>query len=123
MPKFKIACVVTNNGDVSVSAHVGASLVGVDDWKEFFSTSEDIKRDFPPGKTIVVRYLTSALGKIQKYNLYVSLWEGEKAIGTGIKYAGVKISKAVEKKKKINKVDMTISGTPVISPTSFYGTS
>ena len=120
MPTFKIACVVTNNSGVSVSAHVGASLVGVDDWKEFFSTSEDIKRNFPPGKTIVVRYLTSALGKFQKYNLYIALWEGEKAIGKGIKYAGVKVSKVVEKKKKIQKVNMTIGSAPSISPTSFY---
>jgi len=121
MPTFKIACVVTNNSGVSVSAHVGASLVGVDDWKEFFSTSEDIKRNFPTGKTVVVRYLTSALGKIQKYNLYIALWEGEKEIGKGIKYAGVKVSNAVEKKKK-NQVNMTIGSTPSISPTSFYGT-
>ena len=121
MPKFKIACMITNNSGVPVSAHVGASLVGVDDWKEFYNTSEDIKKDFPTGRTLVVRYLTTELGKVQKYNLYIALWEGEKAIGKGIKYAGVKVSKAVEKKKKIQKVYMTIGSTPNISPRSFYG--
>ena len=52
-----------------------------------------------------------------KYDLVVAIWEGEKLIGTGIKYATVTLENAVEKKKKIV-VNMT---TDVIKfyPVSF----
>ena len=101
MPKFILKLKVTNNSGVSVSAHVGASLVGVKDHVEYYNTSDDIKKVFPPGDTTVKRYLSSALGAYQKYYLYVALWEGEKPIGEGIKYATAVLPDAVEKKKKI----------------------
>ena len=119
MPKFTIKVIVTNNGNASVSAHVGASLVGASDHVEYYNTSEDIKRTFPVGETSVTRYLTTDLGAYQKYYLYVALWEGEKLIGTGKKYAVAVLKNAVEKKKKIV-VDMTL-GVPSVSPTSFFG--
>ena len=87
MPKFILKLKVTNNSGVSVSAHVGASLVGTQNHIEYYNTSEDIKKLFPTGETIVQRYLTTDLGPIQKYTLIVALWEGEKPIGTGTKYA------------------------------------
>jgi len=117
MPKFRISISVWNNSGATVTAHVGASLVGVTDWVEYYNTSEDIKRVFPQGRTNLVRYLSTDLGKYQKYNLVVALWEGEKTIGTGIKYATVTLKNAVEKKKK-NKVNMTMSVTGFI-PSSF----
>jgi len=117
MPKFTIQVTVTNAGNAPVSAHVGASLVGVTDHIEYFNTSEDITLTFNVGTTSVTRYLTSDLGKYQKYYLYVALWEGEKAIGVGKKYAVAVLKNAVEKKKKIV-VDMTLA-VPSISPTSF----
>ena len=57
------------------------------------------------------------MGGYQKYDLVVVLWEGEKLIGTGIKYATATLKDAVEKKKKVV-VNMT---TDVIKfyPTSF----
>jgi len=117
MPKFTIHVSVTNKGNTSVAAHVGASLVGASDHIEYFNTSEDIKQTFTVGETSVTRYLTTDLGKYQKYYLYVTLWEAEKTIGHGIKYATAVLPKAVEKKKKIV-VDMTLA-VPSISPTSF----
>ena len=39
MPKFTIQVTVTNNGNTSVAAHVGASLVGATDHIEYYSTS------------------------------------------------------------------------------------
>jgi len=99
MPKFTIKVVVTNNGNASVSAHVGASLVGASDHVEYFNTSEDIKQTFSIGDTSITRYLTTDLGAYQKYYLYVALWEGEKLIGTGKKYASAVVPNAVEKKK------------------------
>ena len=116
MPKFTIRLRVTNNSGVSVKAHVGASLVGKD-WAEFYNTADDVTRIFNPGKNEFARYLNTDLGGYQKYDLVVVLWEGEKLIGTGIKYATVTLKDAVEKKKKIV-VDMT---TEVLSfyPVSF----
>jgi len=114
MPKFTIKVVVTNNGNASVSAHVGASLVGASDHVEYFNTSEDIKQTFSIGDTSITRYLTTDLGAYQKYYLYVALWEGEKLIGTGKKYASAVVPNAVEKKKKLL-VKMTL-GVPSISP-------
>ena len=73
MPKFTIKVIVTNKGDASVSAHVGASLVGASDHMEYFNTSEDIKHTFAIGKTPITRYLTSDLGAYQKYYLSVIL--------------------------------------------------
>ena len=116
MPKFTIRLRVTNNSGAPVKAHVGASLVGKD-WTEFYNTADDVTKVFNAGKTEFVRYLNTDLGGYQKYDLVVALWEGEKLIGTGTKYASVKVLNAVEKKKKIV-VDMT---TEVLSfyPTSF----
>ena len=118
MPKFLIKLFVSNNGTKSVTAHVGASLVGVSDHIEYFNTSEDYKHTFPVGSTIVYRKLTTDLGAYQKYDLYVALWEAEKAIGKGIKYAYAKKANAVEKKKKIAavKIGMAIQ---YVTPTSF----
>jgi len=100
MPKFTIRIRVTNNSGVPVKAHVGASLVGKD-WAEFYNTADDVTRIFNPGKNEFIRYLNTDLGKYQKYDLVLVLWEGEKPIGTGIKYASLKLVNAVEKKKKI----------------------
>ena len=101
MPKFSISCWVNNKGTTTVSAHVGASLVGTQNHIEYYNASEDIKRLFPVGETIVQRYLSTDLGTYQKYDLVVALWEGEKPIGHGIRYAVVTVRNAVEKKKKI----------------------
>jgi len=119
MPKSTIKVIVTNNGTASVSAHVGASLVGVSDHIEYFNTSEDVKYTFAVGDTSVTRYLTTDLGAYQKYYLYVALWEGEKLIGKGKKYAVAVLKNAVEKKKK--KVVVMTLAVPNISPTSFFG--
>ena len=108
MPRFIIRIKVTNNSGVPVSAHVCASLVGAQNTIEYYNTSEDIKKLFPVGSTIVQRYLTSDLGANQKYDLVVALWEGEKTIGHGTKYAEFTVSNAVEKKKKIT-VNMAIT--------------
>ena len=119
MPKFTIHVTVTNSGNTPVAAHVGASLVGATDHVEYYNTSEDITQTFNIGVTSVTRYLTSDLGKNQKYFLYVVLWEAEKPIGHGIRYATATLPNAVEKKKKIV-VDMTL-GVPSVSPASFFG--
>ena len=116
MPNFKINIQVTNNSGYAVKAHVGASLVGAGDWVEYYNASDDILKVFNPGKTNVVRYLSSSLGAVQKYRLVVALWEGEKPIGKGIKYATITMKDAVEKKKK--KVDMKVSIINV-QPTEF----
>jgi len=118
MPKFTINVIVTNSGSASVSAHVGASLVGASDHIEYFNTSEDVKYTFAVGDTSVTRYLTTDLGAYQKYYLYVALWEGEKTIGKGKKYAVAVVKNAVEKKKKITAVKLAISVSDY-SPTSF----
>jgi len=116
MPKFTIRLRVTNKSGVPVKAHVGASLVGKD-WVEFYNKDDDVTMTFNPGKNEFARYLNTDLGGYQKYDLVVAIWEGEKLIGTGIKYATVTLENAVEKKKKIV-VDMT---TEVIKfyPVSF----
>ena len=117
MPNFKISMLVTNNSGFAVTAHVGASLVCMKDWVEYYNTSDDIKKVFNPGRTIVVRYLSSALGAYQKYRLVVALWEGEKPIGQGIKYATATKLDAVEKKRK-KQVSMSLS-VPNLQPTEF----
>ena len=71
MPKFARKDVVTNSGNASVSAHVGASLVGATDHVEYFNTSEDYKHTFPVRSSTIVRYLTTDLGAYQKYYFYV----------------------------------------------------
>ena len=71
MPKFTINVIVTNSGNASVSAHVGAPLVGATDHVEYFNTSEDGKHTFPIRSNTFVRYLTTDLGVYQKYYLYV----------------------------------------------------
>jgi len=119
MPKFTIHVTVTNAGNTAVAAHVGASLVGVTDHIEYYNTSEDITQTFDIGVTSVTRYLTSDLGKNQKYYLYIALWEAEKPIEKGKKYAMATLPNAVEKKKKIV-MNMTLA-VPSISPTSFFG--
>ena len=101
MPRFVLRLKVTNSSGVPVSAHVGASLVGTQNHVEYYSKSEDIKKLFPTGETVVQRYLTTDLGPYQRYDLIVALWEGEKPIGHGIRYADVTVRNAVEKKKKI----------------------
>ena len=105
MPKFTIRLRVTNKSGVPVKAHVGASLVGKD-WVEFYNTADDVTKTFNPGKNEFVRYLNTDLGPYGKYDLVVAVWEGEKSIGKGVKYATVTLKDAVEKKKKIV-VDMT----------------
>ena len=118
MPKFTIRIRVTNNTGVPVKAHVGASLVGKD-WVEFYNTADDVTKIFNQGKNEYTRYLNTDLGKYQKYDLVLVLWEGEKPIGTGIKYASLKIVNVVEKKKKIV-VDFDLK-LLAFSPTSFTG--
>ena len=100
MPKFTIKFRVTNNSGVPIKAHVGASLVGKD-WMEYNNTADDVTKIFNQGKNEYTRYLNTDLGKYQKYDLVLVLWEGEKPIGTGIKYDSLKLVNAVEKKKKI----------------------
>ena len=116
MPKFTIRIRVTNNSGVSVKAHVGASLVGKD-WMEYYNTADDVTMTFNTGKSEFTRYLNTDLGKYQKYDLVLVLWEGEKPIGTGIKYDSLKLVNAVEKKKKIV-VNMTL-GVLSFYPNSF----
>ena len=119
MPKFSISCWVNNTGTTTVSAHVGASLVNAKNGIEYYNTADDIKKNFNPGKTWVFRNLNTELGATGLYDFYLALWEGEKEIGTGKKYASVKIPGAVEKKKKVAAVKFDISDT-VITPTSFF---
>ena len=71
MSKITNKATVTNNGNASVSAHVGASLVGASDRVKYFNTSDDAKDTFPIGKNTIVRYLNTDLGAYQKYYLYV----------------------------------------------------
>ena len=118
MPKFSISCWVNNTGTTTVSAHVGASLVHANSGIEYYNTSDDITKDFPVGKTWVFRNLNTDLGATGKYDLDLALWDGTKTIGTGTKYASVKMSEAVEKKKKIVEVKLDVSKT-IISQVSF----
>jgi len=119
MPKFTIDVSVSNNGSSSVVAHVGASLVGASDHIEYYNTSEDITETFSVGTTSITRYLTSDLGKNQKYYLYIALWEAKKPIGHGVRNALAVLPNAVEKKKKMV-MNMTL-GELSVSPTSFFG--
>ena len=119
MPRFVIKLWIINNSGVPIKAHVGASLVGATDHIEYYNTSEDITQTFSIGVTSVTRYLTSDLGINQKYYLYVALWEAEKSIGHGTKYATAVLPNAVEKKKKI--IPDMVLVAPSISPTSFFG--
>jgi len=119
MPKFTIHVTVTNSGNTSVSAHVGASLVGALDHIEYYNTSEDYKHTFNVGTSTITRYLTTDLGAYQKYYLYIALWEAEKPIGKGKKYAMVTVPNAVEKKKNtVINLSMSVSD---YSPKSFFG--
>ena len=117
MPKFTMRIRVVNRGGAPVSAHVGASLVGQINTVEYYNPADDVKKTFNLGITDVVRYLNTDLGPVQKYDLIVALWEGEKPIGHGIKYATFTVKNAVEKKKKVV-VNMAISVLN-FSPTSF----
>ena len=69
MPKFTISLLVINTGSASVTAHVGASLVGASDHVEYFNTSEDYKHTFPVGRSTINQYLTASLGAYQKHYL------------------------------------------------------
>ena len=104
MPKFTIRLRVTNNSGASVKAHVGASLVGKD-WVEFYNTADDVTQVFPAGRTEFVRYLNTDLGSYGKYDLVIAIWEGEKPIGSGVKYATATLKNAVEKKKENSSED------------------
>jgi len=117
MPKFTMRIRVTNKSGAPVSAHVGASLVGQKNSIEYYNTADDVKKTFNMGITDVVRYLNTDLGAVQKYDLVVALWEGEKTIGHGIKYASFTMKGAVEKKKKI-KVNFGLS-VPAFYPSLF----
>jgi len=119
MPKFTIRIRATNNSGVVVKVHVGASLIGQRETTEYYNVSDDITKVLNPGKNEFVRYLNTNLGQAQKYDLYVVLWEGEKPIGQGKRYASVKVTGAVEKKKKIEvKLDLKVLS---YFPTSFTG--
>ena len=119
MPKFSISCWVNNKGTATVSAHVGASLVNVNDATEYYNRADDVKKNFKPGKTWVYRNLNTELGAAGIYDFYLALWEGEKDIGTGKKYISVMVPGAVEKKKKPAAVNLDIT-VPVITPASFF---
>ena len=100
MPKFTIRIRVTSTSGAPVKAHVGASLISKD-WREFYNTADDVTTVFNNGKNEFTRYLNTDLGPYGKYDLVIAVWEGEKLIGTGKKYASVTLKDAVEKKKKI----------------------
>ena len=100
MPKFTIRMLVNNKSGVPVKAYVGASLIGEINAIEYYNTADDIKHIFPVGKSIISRYLNTELGQPQKYDLYVVLWSVDKPIGQGTRYVTVKVTEAVEKKKK-----------------------
>jgi len=119
MPQFTIRVRATNNSGFAVKVHIGASLVGQKDAVEYFNTSDDITRVLGLGKNEYTRYLNTDLGQAQKYDLYVVLWEGEKTIGQGKRYEQVKITGAVEKKKKIEvNLDLKVLS---FYPVSFTG--
>jgi len=119
MPRFTIWVRATNNSGFAVKVHVGASLIGQRETAEYYNTSDDITKVLNPGKNEFARYLNTNLGQAQKYDLYVALWEGEKTIGQGKKYAMVKVTDAVEKKKKkIVSLDLKVLS---YSPSSFTG--
>ena len=119
MPKFTIRVRVTNNSGVSIKVHIGASLVGQRNAIEYYNTADDITKVCNPGRNEYIRFLNTELGQNQKYDLYLVLWEGEKPIGQGKRYAQVVVTGAVEKKKKIEvKLDLKVLS---FSPSSFTG--
>jgi len=119
MPQFTIRVRATNNSGFPVKVHIGASLVGQRDTIEYYNTFDDITRVLSTGRNEYARYLNTELGQAQKYDLYVVLWEGEKSIGTGKRYAQVMVPGAVEKKKKLEvKLDLKVLA---FSPSSFEG--
>ena len=119
MPKFTIRIRVTNNSGFKVKVHIGASLIGQKETTEYYNTSDDTTEVLNPGKNEFARYLNTDLGQAQKYDLYVVLWEGEKTIGLGKRYAQAKVTGAVEKKKKkVVDLDLTVLS---FSPSSFSG--
>ena len=119
MPQFTIRVRVTNNSGFAVKVHIGASLIGQRETTEYYNTSDDITKVLNPGKNEFIRYLNTDLGQAQKYDLYVVLWEGEKPIGQGKRYAQVMVSNAVEKKKKLEvNLDLKVLA---FSPSSFTG--
>ena len=119
MPKFTIRLRATNNSGFAVKVHVGASLIGQKETTEYYNTSDDITEVLNPGKNEFARYLNTDLGQAQKYDLYVVLWEGEKTIGLGKRYATVKVTGAVEKKKKkVVNLDLKLLA---FYPSSFTG--
>ena len=85
MPKFTIRIRATNNINVPVKVHIGASLIGQKDAVEYYNTSDDITGVLKYGKNEYTRYLNTELGRNQKYDLVIALWEGEETIGQGIK--------------------------------------
>ena len=121
MPKFTIRISVTNKSGVPVKVHIGASLIGQVNTIEYYNTSDDITAVIAAGRHEFTRYLNTDLGQIQKYDLYVVLWEGEKAIGVGKRYEQVIITGAVEKKKK--KIEVKFEDFKVLAfyPVSFTG--
>ena len=119
MPQFTIKIRATNNSGFAVKVHIGASLIGQINSIEYYNTSDDITKVLNPGKNEYTRYLNTDLGQAQKYDLYVVLWEGEKAIGVGKRYEQVIITGAVEKKKKkVVSLDLKVLA---FSPASFTG--
>jgi len=119
MPKFTIRLRATNNSGFSVKVHIGASLIGQKDSVEYYNTSDDITKVLNAGKNEYIRYLNTDLGRVQKYDLYLVLWEGEKPIGTGRRYTQVVVTNAVEKKKK-KVVDLDLK-VLTFYPSSFEG--
>jgi len=119
MPRFTIRVRATNNSGVPVKVHIGVSLIGQKDSVEYYNKSDDITRVLGLGKNEYARYLNTDLGQPQKYDLYVVLWEGEKPIGQGKRYAQVMVPGAVEKKKKLEvKLDLKVLA---FYPSSFEG--
>ena len=119
MPRFTIKVRATNNSGFPVKVHIGASLIGQTNTTEYYNTSDDITRVLGLGKNEYTRYLNTDLGQAQKYDLYVVLWEGEKTIGLGKRYASVKVTDAVEKKKKkVVSLDLKVLA---FYPSSFTG--
>ena len=119
MPRFSIRVRVTNKSGAPVKVHIGASLIGQIETTEYYNTSDDITEVLNAGKNEYLRYLNTDLGRAQKYNLVLVLWEGEKTIGTGKRYATVTVTGAVEKKKKkVVSLDLKVLA---FSPSSFTG--
>ena len=119
MPKFTIRVRATNNSGFKVKVHIGASLIGQKDSVEYYNRSDDITEVLGLGKNEYIRYLNTDLGQVQKYDLYVVLWEGEKTIGKGKRYVQAMVTGAVEKKKKkVVNLDLKVLA---FYPSSFTG--